>query len=136
MPGSWNHKVFTATSERFESLAMEVFRFQTRENPVYKSFIDALGIDPGSIENAAAIPFLPIRFFKTHLVKTTEFEPGLIFESSGTSGMQNSRHLVKDISLYEQSFLEGFELAYGPVAEYCIIGLLPSYLERGNSSLV
>jgi len=136
MTGSWNHKVFTVSPEGFEPLVLEIFRFQARENQVYKSFIDALGIDPDSIQTAAAIPFLPIRFFKSHDVQTTEFEPGLIFESSGTTGMKNSRHLIKDILLYEESFLEGFEMNYGSVKDWCILGLLPSYLEKGHSSLV
>jgi hypothetical protein len=95
-----------------------------------------LGIKPGSITTVEQIPFLPIRFFKSHEIKTTAFEPGAIFESSGTSGYINSHHLVKDISLYEDSFTRGFELFYGPVKDYCIIGLLPSYLERKGSSLV
>jgi hypothetical protein len=43
---------------------------------------------------------------------------------------------VQDLSLYEASFLKGFELFYGKPSHYCIIGLLPSYLERKHSSLV
>lgn len=82
------------------------------------------------------IPFLPIRFFKSHDVKTTSFEPDIIFESSGTTGGPNSRHLVKNLSLYTKSFIQSFRLFYGQPDQYCILGLLPSYLEKGNSSLV
>ena len=82
------------------------------------------------------IPFLPVGFFKTHAVKTTDFETQTIFESSGTTQTLNSRHFVKELSLYRESFVRGFEFFYGPVSEWCIIGLLPSYLERNNSSLV
>jgi hypothetical protein len=43
---------------------------------------------------------------------------------------------VPDLKIYEQSFLNGFTSFYGPVDEYCILALLPSYLEREGSSLV
>jgi len=78
---------------------------------------------------------LPISFFKTMPV-TTGFEPGFYFESSGTTGSINSRHYVKDIELYKKSFRSGFRQFYGDPADLCIIGLLPSYLERQHSSLV
>jgi hypothetical protein len=79
---------------------------------------------------------LPISFFKTHSLLTTTFTPQAVFESSGTSGTVNSKHFIKDLIIYEESFLKGFESVYGPVSEYCILGLLPSYLERSHSSLV
>ncbi|HWJ93023.1 MAG TPA: hypothetical protein VNR87_18045, partial [Flavisolibacter sp.] len=37
---------------------------------------------------------------------------------------------------YQQSFMTGFKQFYGAPEDYCIIGLLPSYLDRGDSSLV
>jgi hypothetical protein len=82
------------------------------------------------------IPFLPISFFKTQEVVCGRFEPQAVFESSGTTQTTNSRHFVKDISLYKKSFLHCFELFYGPVKDWCILALLPAYLERKNSSLV
>jgi phenylacetate-coenzyme A ligase PaaK-like adenylate-forming protein len=132
----WNDKVFGVKEENFEALALEVFRFQAENNPVYKDFLQALKVDPVNIRAITRIPFLPVRFFKSHEIKTTAFQPEAIFESSGTSGYTNSRHLVKDISWYEDSFTKGFEIFYGPVNDHCIIGLLPSYLERKGSSLV
>jgi hypothetical protein len=65
-----------------------------------------------------------------------DFMPKAVFESSGTTQTINSRHYVKDISLYHKSFMKGFEQFYGNINEWCIIGLLPSYVERSNSSLV
>ncbi|WP_344979126.1 acyl transferase [Compostibacter hankyongensis] len=120
----------------FEFLALELFFYQYRYNSCYRSYVDALRIDPRSIRHSAAIPRLPIGFFKTHRVYSGEGEPGLIFESSGTTGTVNSRHLVREPRLYEQSFLQAFERFYGPVSGYAVIGLLPSYLERQHSSLV
>ena len=130
MPDQWNHKVFGVNEDRFEALALEIFSFQRQNCPVYTAYLQALKVTPSFVTSLAQIPFLPIRFFKTHAVQTTLFEPAAIFESSGTTGSINSRHPVKDLSFYEESFVKGFELFYGPVKEWCIIGLLPSYLER------
>jgi hypothetical protein len=136
MKGQWNDKIFSSTEASFEELALEIFRFQYDHNMLYKAYADMLGVAPPNISRLNEIPFLPIHFFKTHPVKTTEFEPQATFESSGTTQTGNSHHLLKEIELYRQSFTKGFELFYGPVHDWCIIGLLPSYLERKNSSLV
>ncbi len=132
----WKHKIFNVTPDGFEALALEIFAFQYRQNPLYRAYADALGRQPGNTSSMREIPFLPIRFFKSHDVKTTDFVPEAVFESSGTTGMQSSRHLVKDLSVYEESFLRSFRLFYGDIKDYNILALLPSYLERQGSSLV
>ena len=98
--------------------------------------MDGLHINPRSVNAVQKIPFLPIGFFKSHQVKTTSFKAETIFESSGTTGTINSKHYIRDIALYKENFTRIFELFYGNVADWCILGLLPSYLERDNSSLV
>lgn len=98
--------------------------------------MNALGIVPAGVTSVEKIPFLPIRFFKSVAVKTTEFDPENIFESSGTSGENTSRHYVKNNAVYKKSFLKGFKHFYGNPQQWCILGLLPGYLERSNSSLV
>ena len=120
----------------FNDCALELFSFQYTNNTVYGGFVDALGKPVNGIRTIEEIPFLPISFFKTHAVKTTAFEPEQLFESSGTTQTIQSNHLVKSLQLYEESFFKGFELQYGAVNDYCILGLLPSYLERKHSSLV
>ncbi len=126
----------TATPQSFNETALDIFNFQYQQNPVYNQYCTALHIDSTKIANISKIPFLPIDLFKTHTITTTPFEPAVIFESSGTTKTINSRHLVKDISMYEQSFINTFRLFYGDPADWCILALLPSYLERNNSSLV
>lgn len=136
MPEQWNHKIFRVNPDNFEQIALEVFRFQAENNPLYRAYIDILKIKPALIRSLDKIPFLPVRFFKSHEIKTTDFAPAAVFESSGTTASAPGRHFVKDILLYEQSFLQSFELFYGDINNWCIIGLLPSYLERAHSSLV
>lgn len=126
----------SVTSQNFAETALAVFNFQYLQNPVYNQFCKALHIEPAKVNAINKIPFLPIAFFKTHIVTTTQFEAEALFESSGTTQTINSKHLVKDIALYEQSFSAAFHLFYGNPKDWCIIALLPSYLERNNSSLV
>lgn len=117
-------------------MALELFRIQYQFNEVYKTYVDTLGVVPGDVKSIEKIPFLPIQFFKSKEIKTTAFEPENIFESSGTTGENTSRHYVKSNSLYKESFLKGFTHFYDNPQQWCIMGLLPGYLERNNSSLV
>lgn len=136
MEKQWNHKIFDLQKTDFDALALEIFRHQSEENLVYKNYIEALGVNIRSVNTIEQIPFLPIRFFKSHVVTTGNFNPLAVFESSGTTGSINSRHFLKELSLYEESFIRSFQQLYGNIENYVVIGLLPSYLERNNSSLV
>ena len=129
--------IFSSLSEEsFTLLAIELFQFQYRHNELYRAYCQHLHINPDKVKQWQEIPFLPVSFFKTHRVVTTQFEPEIIFSSSGTSGMQNARHEVKSLALYEKSFIESFRHFYGNPEQYCFLALLPSYLEREGSSLI
>jgi Acyl-protein synthetase, LuxE len=129
-------EIFTGLPGNFRQRALELFHLQYKKNNIYQAFVNSMGIDPLTVRSFAGIPFLPISFFKTHAVQTGHFEPEIIFESSGTTGQEPSKHLVRKIGIYRDSFLSGFRLFYGDIRDWCIIGLLPSYLERSGSSLV
>ena len=120
----------------FEQSALCVFRFQFDHNPTYRSYCQLLNIKKEDIHHLEEIPFLPISFFKTHAVKTTTFTPALTFRSSGTTGMQQSRHFIKDAIIYQKSLIEGFRYFYGNPSDYTFLALLPNYLEQKQSSLV
>lgn len=120
----------------FEGKALDIFHFQYEFNLVYRQFVNAIGTDINCIHSLVDIPFMPISFFKSHEVRTASFKEQAVFESSGTTKANTSKHYVKDLAIYTQSFLKGFEQFYAQPEDYCIIGLLPSYLERENSSLV
>lgn len=121
---------------QFNDVALKLFHYQHSNNKIYKNWCDALQLKSDEIGSVKEIPFLPISFFKSHKIVCEEFEAATIFESSGTTQTINSKHFVKDIDIYKKSFLKAFELFYGDIKNYCILGLLPSYLERKNSSLV
>lgn len=124
------------TEDEFLAVALAVFQFQYGHNKIYQTYCNYIGCQVHNVQRVAQIPFLPISFFKTAKVTTTAFEPRAVFESSGTTGTVNSRHYVKNLSLYRRSFIRSFEIVYGSLKDYAILGLLPSYLERQNSSLV
>lgn len=121
---------------KFERLALQIFRYQVAHNKIYRSYIKALKIDIENISGINEIPFLPIQLFKNQEVMCGEFVPEMVFESSGTSGLNTSKHIISDLSIYQNSFIKSFNTFYGDIGKYCILGLLPSYLERNNSSLV
>ena len=129
-------KIFTTEDTGFESVALALFQFQFQHNPVYRQYVELVHVNPYTVSTLSEIPFLPIDLFKSHRVTITSSEPEIVFESSGTTQQIPSRHFVKDVSIYRKSFLTCFESNYGPVTDWCILGLLPSYLERKNSSLV
>jgi len=133
---SFKSKLFSIDNQNFNKAALELFQFQYKNNLVYKSYIDYLNIKPDEVNDIDKIPFLPIRFFKSHKIISSNFTIRHVFESSGTTQNNTSRHYIEDLEFYKQVssriFLDTFGLIKGAV----IIGLLPSYLERNNSSLV
>ena len=134
---NFKHKIFGINNNHvFDKTALEIFHYQADFNKIYKAYINHLGILPEQVKTLLQIPFLPIDFFKTQDVITEKKEPERIFTSSGTTGASTSRHLITDVSVYEESFIKTFELFYGDIRNFCILALLPSYIERDDSSLV
>ena len=124
------------TPDEFEKLALELFQYQYQHNEIYRQYVDLIKRDVNTVKRLVDIPHLPIHFFKSQEVKTGEFEPEITFSSSGTSGQQQSFHHVKETKLYEQSFSNAFKRFYEKAENYCVLALLPSYLERKGSSLI
>ncbi len=138
---SLRQQIITVSPDTFESLALAIFWYQATYNPVYGDYVRHLNIRPDSVTDLNRVPFMPIDFFKRHTILTgrTEALPieTLTFASSGTTNQeQNSRHMVPDVDLYNAVSTRIFEQVYGPLNHFHILALLPSYLERNNSSLV
>lgn len=128
--------ITTINTTNFTTETLKIFQFQSKHNEIYRSYLSYLNLNPDTIQSINEIPFLPIDFFKTQKVITENVEPEIIFLSSGTTGENTSKHYIKKIQLYEESFTNCFKYFYGNVEEYCILALLPSYLERDGSSLI
>lgn len=129
--------IFNIKSDaEFETLALNIFKFQFENNSVYRSFCDLLYKHPSDVKHILDIPFLPIQFFKSHTILSSKNPIEKTFSSSGTTGSVTSKHLVTDLKLYEESYRKGFNHFYGNIEDYVVLALLPSYLERDGSSLI
>lgn len=124
------------TREEFDRAALALFAFQARECGPYARYVSLLGVRIEDVDRVERIPFMPVEMFKSHDVYCGQQPPEKVFTSSGTTGMVSSRHPMADLSLYERCFKRAFEMFYGPVRDWNIYALLPSYLEREGSSLV
>ena len=125
-----------SSPSEFSDFALQLFRYQYALNNVYHEYCNYLNVNPKKVDTIEKIPFLPVSFFKTHRVVSGDFIPEVTFFSSSTTGMQPSKHEIKDVSLYETSFIKTFEYFYGSPRSYTFLALLPSYLEREGSSLI
>jgi phenylacetate-coenzyme A ligase PaaK-like adenylate-forming protein len=128
--------IFDVDAKTFDELSLAVFRYQYDNNLVYREFCNLLSKTTGNVRSIEDIPFLPIELFKTHTIVSGNDPTQKIFRSSGTTGSVNSCHYVSDLTLYEESFSRCFNLFFGPAEKYCLLALLPSYLERNDASLV
>lgn len=115
---------------------MDVWKYQYTFNPLYRSYCDLLGIQADQVSKMADIPYLPIVMFREHDIKSGNWTDEKVFRSSGTTGNSQSKHLVRDLNWYHGISELCFQSSFDPAAEYAWIGLLPSYLERSDSSLV
>ena len=120
----------------FDEICMELFCYQAKNNELYRNFINLLRLNPKDITITQQIPFLHISFFKTKVIKTGNWPEEIIFKSSGTTVTIQSNHYVRSSEDYLNNCLKCFSKFYGSPADYAILALLPSYLEREGSSLI
>jgi len=137
MKKTFQNTVFNIVDDdSFNDAAIKIFRYQYENNPVYRKFTDVLKIYPEKVTSIEKIPFLPIGFFKNHRVTAGSFVPAGYFQSSGTTASTTGKHFYENLDVYEQSFIAGFNQFFGDIKEYCVLALLPSYMEQQNSSLI
>lgn len=128
--------LLSAKKLEWPDLALQVFHLQHEHNPVYRQWCDHLHCQAEEVKNIEDIPFLPIDFFKQERLSIISQEPKGYFRSSGTGGYGQSKHAVYDLDFYDRWTKQSFEDFYAPVEDFCILALLPAYLEREGSSLV
>ncbi len=131
-------EIFSIKNGReFEAICLNTFQYQANQPGIYHDYLRYLGRDPQTVNSIQEIPFLPIEFFKTRrIILPEDAKEEIVFTSSGTTGTSASSHFVSDLSLYEESFRRAFSFFYGPVDDWVILALLPSYRERSGSSLI
>ncbi|KFF16183.1 acyltransferase [Chryseobacterium sp. JM1] len=124
------------TEQDFLNTSLAAFRYQYENVEIYKKFVDYLKINPEEINSLEKIPFLPIEMFKNHQILDRNRATDLFFQSSGTTQMNLSKHFIAAPDLYEESIYKSFEQFIGKPEDFIFLGLLPSYLEKQNSSLI
>ena len=125
-----------SSSQEFEKYSIEIFNYQFEKNTIYREFCKLTGKNPSNIRSSFEIPFLPIQFFKTHKIISSNQPIKKTFYSSGSTKNNLSKHHIIDLKLYEDCFFKIFMDFYGSPSQYNIIALLPTYLENKNSSLI
>ncbi|MEN8248201.1 MAG: acyl transferase [Bacteroidota bacterium] len=135
-PKSFIESLPKSNKSTFDNHAIELFKYQSKNNLVYRTYLENLKVNPGIVQELKDIPFMPIEFFKHKTIKTNEWEDNIVFESSGTTGINTSKHHIYNLSNYHKNARQLFETEYGAIEDKIILGLLPSYLERSGSSLV
>lgn len=129
-------KIFNIDRNSFDAVALSIFNYQYQHCLVYQQYVNLLNIDIHSIKTIEQIPFLPISFFKNRSILDATQQATTVFESSGTTKQNNSQHFIADVDWYHQISEQIFETQFGKLEDWIILALLPSYLERENSSLV
>ncbi|SHE65496.1 acyl transferase [Chryseobacterium sp. OV279] len=124
------------TEQDFLNASLAAFRYQYENVEIYKKFVDYLKINADEINSLEKIPFLPIEMFKNHQILDRNKSTDLFFQSSGTTQMNLSKHFIAAPDLYEESIYKSFEQFIGKPEDFIFLGLLPSYLEKQNSSLI
>ncbi len=133
---SFNQDLYPLNDDSFSEIALKLFRFQAINNKVYANYLTYLGVESDKVTTLHNIPFLPIGFFKSHEVISSNWKPEVVFTSSGTTGQEVSRHAIPSLDFYLRHSQQIFESFFGPLDQFHVLCLLPSYLERTGSSLV
>ncbi|HEY0652723.1 MAG TPA: acyl transferase [Chryseosolibacter sp.] len=133
---SFESQLYSVNENSFDDIALSLFRFQAQNNAVYAKYIRNLAIEVDKIRTVSTLPYLPISFFKTQTIKTGNWNEEATFASSGTTGAATSRHRIRDLQFYLDHSVKCFEHFFGEITNYHFLALLPSYLERADSSLV
>jgi len=124
------------TEDDFLAASLKTFCYQYDNIEVYRKFVDYLKINPEEVKSLDEIPFLQIEMFKNHQILDKNVSTELYFQSSGTTQTNLSKHFIADENIYQESIYKSFEQFIGKPEDFIFLGLLPSYLEKQNSSLI
>ena len=129
------HRLTTLDIDARDALALELFHDQAQHVPVYRHYLDLLGVDVSGVERVEDIPYLPIELFKAGSVVRATAEPDRWFRSSGTGG-DRSIHAITDLGWYEAVSRAAYEHLVGSLSRTRILSLLPGYTQNPDSSLI
>jgi hypothetical protein len=95
--------------ESFEELAVELFNYQRRENPVYAKYCEFLGT-PKRVDSWKSIPAVPQVAFKQSAIRSFPADQTTTeFRTSGTTGEGQGRHFFRSLQLYNAAVQKGWD---------------------------
>ena len=130
---------WTNDDERFQTLALALFRVQFEECRPYGRFCESLGRTPASVETSTDIPALPTGAFKEFDIACFPLANSIkTFHTSGTSIDRRGTLHLDTLKLYEASLLASLRILFlgelegqRPTMRF----LAPSPKEASDSSL-
>ena len=120
------------TESDFNDLAIKLFHYQYNSNKVYREYIKLIGHKTHDVTHYKKIPFLPIELFRNKKIITepssaqNSTQTPYVFNSSGTTSSNKSKHYVIDIEIYKRSILESFKLFVGEPEDFTFLCLVPN----------
>jgi hypothetical protein len=133
---SFRSQLYSVNEHTFQDIALQLFRYQASTNPVYNAFVNHLGIKPEQVTSLEKVPFMPISFFKNHVIKSGAWVSEAEFLTSGTTNQRPGQHHIASLNFYLHHAEKCFARVFGELSDFHFFALLPSYLERQGSSLV
>jgi hypothetical protein len=127
----------TVSEERFNEAALILFRYQFNRNLPYRQFCRSRDKAPESVQSWEEIPPLPVMAFKLAEISCRPMsEAARLFQSSGTTGVNRSRHALFDIDLSRETILSHFGRHIIPEGRLIRMAILtPSPEEAPDASL-
>ena len=128
------------TGRRFETLALDLFRYQFDVIDPYRSFCLARGRTPENVISWRDVPLVSVAAFKHRPLSSLVAlaAPECVFETSGTSDSRPGRVLLSDRLVYDASLKAAFGhwvVPEGQANGYRCISLVPDRTLRPRSSL-
>jgi len=125
--------------DRFEELAVDVFRHQFELNSPYRAYCRARGATPENVTTWMGIPAVPADAFKAASLLCGDVSmAAATFRTSGTTAGRGRRgtHHFLDTSLYSHALIAGFRHHLVPEGDRIqILSLIPSARAVPDSSL-
>lgn len=126
-----------AAEKRFNEAALLLFRCQFSQNSHYRQFCLSQDKNPEVIRSWEEIPPLPVMAFKLAEISCRPMSEAVrIFQSSGTTGKEKSRHALFELDLAKEAIVSHFGRHLIPEGKRIRMAILtPSPEEAPDASL-
>ena len=132
----FEQEIYGVNDGNFDDIAITLFQFQAEHNPVYRLYLNHLGVGIQDVKSIDQIPFLPISFFRNNIIKTGDWTAEAIFLSSGTTSTTQSENYIRSLNAYRENTARCFETFFDSLEHYHFMVFVPYRENHHNSSLL